>query len=140
MSDKLKDEIWAHYRQHQMAFLGTYGENRPHVRPVTLIYQDDKFWVATGSTDAKIKQIDENEHIEFCMMLKGEGKLGYIRGAGKAIKIIEPEVRKRITDANEFIKEFWPDPQDPRFTLLGIELTEIKYLKVGAILEEKLIL
>ena len=60
MTAKLKKEIFAYFKQTQPVYLATNDGNEPRVRPVTLIWFEEKFWIATGSSDAKVKQLFSN--------------------------------------------------------------------------------
>jgi len=40
-------------------FLATEENNQPRVRPVTLVFFDERFWVLTGTDDAKVKQLQK---------------------------------------------------------------------------------
>ncbi len=127
-------EVYSYFKQTQPVYLATIEHNKPRVRPVTLIHFDEKFWVATGSGDAKVKQIYQNSNIEFCMTISDQKNTGYIRGAGVADIVEELETKKLIAGKIEFIKHFWQDPADPDFVLLEIELREIEYLPIGQML------
>jgi uncharacterized pyridoxamine 5'-phosphate oxidase family protein len=127
-------EIYASFKQTQPVYLSTVDGKRPRVRPVTLIFFNDGFWVATGSGDAKVKQIYNNENVEFCLMIRDEKNAGYIRGSGVAQLVEELDYKTMIADNIGFIKEFWQNPSDLDFTLLKIVLQEVEYLPVGQML------
>jgi len=61
MGDKLDDirEIWSRFKDFQHMFLATTDGDQPKVRPVTLIYFDKRFWITTGTTSAKVKQMQK---------------------------------------------------------------------------------
>jgi len=134
MNAELKKEIIAFFKQTQPVYLATDDGNKPRVRPVTLIYFDKKFWIATGSGDAKVKQVYTNENMEFCLPIKDDKNMGYIRGAGIAEIVEELDDKKKIAENIEFIKHFWQDPADPDFILFHIQLQEIEYLPIGQML------
>ncbi|MCF7792716.1 MAG: pyridoxamine 5'-phosphate oxidase family protein [Candidatus Cloacimonetes bacterium] len=127
-------EIYSYFKQTQLVHLASVDGNKPRLRPVTLIYFKQKFWFATGSNDAKVKQIYNNNNIEFCLNLKGEKSSGYIRGSGNAHIVKNIKDKILIADNIEFIKHFWQDPADPDFVLFNIELQEIEYLPIGQML------
>ena len=62
-SDKLKEEVWSHFKDLQFVYLATTEGDQPRVRPVTLLYIDKKFWITTGTNSAKVKQIKANQKI-----------------------------------------------------------------------------
>ena len=138
MTDKLKKEIFAYFKQTQPIYLATNDGNKPRVRPVTLIWFEEKFWIATGSSDAKVKQFYSNNNMEFCLPIKDNKNMGYIRGAGLG-EIVEDLVTKtKIADNIGFIKQFWQDPSDSDFVLLHIDLQEIEYLPIGQMLATRI--
>ncbi len=75
--DELKEEVWAHFKNFQYVFLATLEDNKPKVRPVTLIYFDDRFFITTDTKSAKVKQIGKNSNAEFCLLLQEDDIDGY---------------------------------------------------------------
>jgi uncharacterized pyridoxamine 5'-phosphate oxidase family protein len=132
-----KNKVWSHLKKMQNVFLATVDADHPRVRPVTMLYYNDRFWVGTGTDDAKIRQIEQNRKIEFCLLVKGENTTGYIRGTGKAMIIEDAATRKLLADAMPYFKDFWKDPADPRFTLLEIVIEQIEYMEPGKITVER---
>ena len=128
---KLKSEIWQHFKSMQPVFVATSEGNQPRVRPLTLVYFDDKFWIATSTSSAKIKQIKENNKIEFCLMLKEGNYSGYIRGDGEANITHDKETKRTLADNIAFFKSYWKTADDPDYALLNIVIKEIAYLKPG---------
>jgi len=137
---KLKKEVWGHFKKEQIVFLATGEGDKPRVRPVTLIYFNDRFWVTTGANSAKIKQIKGNANIEFCLMFKKGESSGYIRGAGLANIIEDKETKKLLADNIPFFNEYWETPDDPNFALVELVIKEIEYLKPEGFLAERLLL
>ncbi len=132
MSEKLKDfkvEIWRHFKDQQHISLATEENDQPRVRPVTLVNFDQRFWVLTGTNNAKIRQIRENPKIEFCLLLEEGGHQGYIRAAGFAKIIKDEETKVKVADHCDFFCEHWKSPEDPNYTLLELKLNEIEYLR-----------
>ncbi|MFC1898432.1 pyridoxamine 5'-phosphate oxidase family protein [Candidatus Cloacimonadota bacterium] len=138
MTEELKKEIFGYFKQTQPVYLASIDNNKPRVRPVTLICFENEFWIATGSGDAKVKQIYTNEHIEFCLPIRDEKNMGYIRGAGTAEIVEKLEDKKKIAENIAFIKHFWQDPADPDFILFHIQLQEIEYLPIGKMLASRM--
>ena len=52
----LKFEVWAHFKDSQHVFIATEQNGQPRVRPVTLVFSDQRFWVLTGTNNAKIQR------------------------------------------------------------------------------------
>jgi len=138
MDNKLKQEIWSYFKPMQKVYFATSQDNKPSVRPLSLIFHKNKFWIATGSGDAKIKQIESNNKVEFCLFISDDKNGGYIRGSGQANIVVDEELRKMIFEAVPFIKMFWDDPADKGFTLLDICLSNIEYMKPGEMIAKKI--
>ncbi|MDH5482795.1 MAG: pyridoxamine 5'-phosphate oxidase family protein [Candidatus Bathyarchaeota archaeon] len=128
-SKHFRAEIWRHLKDFQHVFLATTENGQPRVRPVTLVNFDEKFWVLTGTENAKVKQIMKNPKIEFCLLLEEGEKRGYIRGVGYAKIVAEKETKIKVAKYCDFFNEFWENPDDPSYTLLELEMNEIEYLK-----------
>jgi uncharacterized pyridoxamine 5'-phosphate oxidase family protein len=137
MSDDLKKEVWGYFKDMQPVFLATCDRGQPRVRPVTLLHYDNKFWVGTGTYDAKIQQIKGNNKVEICLFVDQEKNRGYIRGIGVANIVEDDRMRKLLSEQMPYFKEFWKGPYDPDYTLLEIGLSKIEYLKPGAFKVDK---
>jgi len=137
MNEELRKEIFNYFKRKNIIYLATSKEDKPAVRPVTLIYFENEFFIATGSKDAKLDQIKANNNIEFCYSISNKENGGYIRGLGIATIIHDLPTKQKIMDNIDFIKMFWTKADDPGYTLLKIELKEIEYLKIGEILAKR---
>lgn len=135
--DDLKEEVWGHFKDYQFIFLATSEEDQPRVRPVTLVYLDRKFWVLTGTGNAKTKQISKNPKIEFCLLLQEKDKQGYVRAAGLAKIIQDRKTKGKIAEQCDFFSEFWKSFDDPNYTLIELHATEIEYLRPNEIVALK---
>jgi len=138
--DDLKEEVWRHFKDFQHIFLATSEGDQPRVRPVTLFYFDGRFWVLTGTNNAKTKQIRKNPRIEFCLLLERGENRGYIRGAGLAQIVKDRETRARVAEHCDFFSEFWKSSEDPNYTLIQLQLTEIEYLRPDETAAQKITL
>ncbi len=135
--EEIKKEVWACFKDMQVIYLATVEGDMPKVRPVTLIHYDKKMWVTTGSDDNKIRQINANNNIEFCLLLKAGETSGYVRGSGIAEIVADTKTRTMIAENTPFFKEFWKDADDPGYALLRIHPREIEYLKPGTLRAER---
>lgn len=134
MDDRIKKEIWSNFRKTQTIFLATSDSDQPRVRPVTMIFFNDRFWVGTGSRNEKVRQVEENQKAEFCLSLgKGEQKTGYVRGTCVITIHNNREIRKELARQMPYFGEFWTGPDDPNFALLELAIREIEYLKPGSL-------
>ncbi len=113
----------------QPVFLATCDADQPRLRPVTLIYFKKKLWVATGSKNAKIRQIMKNNKIELCLFAEQQKSQGYVRACGTANIVTNQRTRRSLAANLSFFKDFWSDREDKRYTLLEIKVKSIEYLK-----------
>jgi uncharacterized pyridoxamine 5'-phosphate oxidase family protein len=130
--EDVKKEVWAHFKDMQVIHLATIDGSMPRVRPVTLIHFDEKMWVTTNSGDAKIRQIKENDNVEFCLLLGVGENSGYVRCMGQAEIVSDVATRKLVAENTPFFKTFWQDTNDPGYALLRIHAKDIEYLRPGA--------
>ncbi len=129
--EDVKGEIWDFFGDYQGIYLATAEDKRPFVRPVTLAFMDSRFWVFTGTNDAKVRHIRSNPRIEFCLHLKKGDHTGYVRASGKAEVILDKETRMRMAERCEYFDKYWNGLDDPSYTLLEIRIEEVEYLKPG---------
>jgi general stress protein 26 len=127
----IKKEVLSIFKDYQTVFLATAKDNQPRVRPVTLMYFDKKFWVLTGTTTAKVKQIQKNPKIEFCLFLPKKDGNGYIRLVGKAKIVRDKKTKVRTAENCGFFNKYWKGFDDPEYTLIEIHPREIEYLRQG---------
>jgi general stress protein 26 len=93
-----------------------------------LIYHDDRFYYAAGSTDHKVDQLTRNSKVEVCIpLVDDEGGLR-LRGEISFISVRISELRFIAA----FIKGFLENPQDPDFVLMEFEPNFMKYMKPGS--------
>jgi uncharacterized pyridoxamine 5'-phosphate oxidase family protein len=137
MKDVIKKEIWSFFKKTQPVYFATIDTDIPRVRPVTLIYFNEKFWIATGSEDSKMLQIRTNCNFEFCCSISDDNNMGYIRGAGDITIIKDVDTKKILLDNIDFISHFWKDPADLGYSLLQLNIKEIEYLKIGEMIANK---
>ena len=135
--DELKEEVWTHFKDFQYVFLATAEGNQPKVRPVTLIYFDKRFWITTDTGSAKVKQIQGNPNIEFCLYLQKEGKEGYIRACGMAEIIKDRKTKVKIAHHCDFFSRHWKSVDDPDYALIEICPKEIEYIRPGEFQTQK---
>lgn len=138
MAHNLKTEIYSYFKQMQTVFFATCNEERPYVRPMLLLYVDNKFWVATGAQDAKTPQLKSNPNFEFCYFIEEEKEHGYIRGSGDVEFITDLHLRKRFIEKFSYIRHYWQEPDDPGYILLECKIKNFEYMKPGAHTAQKL--
>lgn len=135
--NNLKEEVWGHFKDYQFILLATSEEDQPRVRPVTLVCLDEKFWILTGTNNAKTKQILKNPKIEFCLLFQKGENFGYVRAAGLAKIIQDRKTKIKIAEQCNFFSEYWKGLDDPNYTLIELHLTEIEYLRPKEILTQR---
>ncbi|MEA3239392.1 MAG: pyridoxamine 5'-phosphate oxidase family protein [Candidatus Bipolaricaulota bacterium] len=129
MSEDLKKEALVHLSGDSSVMLATVDAEGPHVRPVTLIEFDNAYWIETGTTSAKIRQIRDNPKVELCLVFTDDTHNGYIRLSGSAKIVTDGTIRERVSSHTEFFADYWNGPDDPNFTLLRIMPTEVEYMR-----------
>lgn len=136
-SNKLKEEVWSHFKDLQFVYLATAEGDQPRVRPVTLLYIDKKFWITTGTNSAKVKQIKANPKMEFCLLFEEQKKQGYIRAAGMAKIIQDKKIKEKIAKNCDFFSSYFKSPDDPNYTLIEMQLADIEYLRPDEMYAQK---
>lgn len=131
MSENNKQTVLEKLKPQQMVFVATCFKQQPYVRPMTLIYDKERFFFATGASDAKAAQIAANPRVEICLLIKEDKYSGYIRARGKLLTISDAAVRNEIFIAAPFISHYWKESTDPGFALYQMEWNQVEYMKPG---------
>jgi general stress protein 26 len=87
--------------------------------------------VLTGTADAKVDQIKQNEKVEVVRLIRFEEGGGYVRFSGLARIITDPGIRSRLAEATSFFSNYFKSAEDPKFTLLHLIPQKIEYMKPG---------
>ena len=131
MSEDLKKEALAHLSGYSSVMLATVDAEGPYVRPVTLIEFDNAYWIETGTTSSKVRQIRDNPNVELCLVFTDDTNSGYIRLAGRAEIVTAGAIRKSVSSHTEFFANYWSGPDDPNFTLLRVVPAAVEYMRPG---------
>lgn len=134
---ELKREAWGWLKPLQTVHLATWDGGHPRVRPVSMIFDDGRFWVSTGSEDAKVGQIEKYPVFEFSMLLKKDEKEGALRCSGDVRIIADMETKRRMAERIPFFKVFWDSPEDPSFCLVELLVNEAELLRPKEIAAER---
>lgn len=134
MSELDRQTILSHLKPEQPVYLATCEDCQPYVRPMTLIFYNNHFYFATGTTDAKNRQIKSNPRVEICLPIKEETGNGYVRVMGFLNLIDDNSIRQEIFDKFKFISNYFNDSFDPGYTLYQMVWQKVDYIKPG---EEK---
>ena len=130
--EDVKKEIMEKFTDCNTVHFATVDGERPSVRPLTMVRLEGRFWILTGTSDAKMVHLNSNPAMELCYLLKEGEFQGYIRAAGTARIIQDEATRERIAEQTEYFKVYWKGYDDPNYTLLEIVMSEIEYMKPGA--------
>ena len=131
--DELRQGIWRKLTRQQNVFLATAEGDQPRLRPVTLIPMQNRLFFATGSKNAKVKQILQNPKTEFCLMFGKKGSRGTIRAECVATIVNEKNIKADVYRATPLLGEFWRSPEDPSFTLVEMKPVGFEYYQPGSI-------
>ncbi|MBW6515149.1 MAG: pyridoxamine 5'-phosphate oxidase family protein [Candidatus Cloacimonetes bacterium] len=129
--EAIRNEVWQFFKPLQIVYFATVDKNEPKVRPVTMLYLEKRFWILTGTIDQKVIQIKGNPNIELCIPLYQDNHNGCIRLAGKGYIVESKETRARIAGQCEYFHNYWQDTNDPNYTLIELEFSEVDYLRPG---------
>lgn len=134
LTEEMKSEIWAWLKENQFIYLATLEGDRPRVRPVTMGYYEDKFWILTGTKDAKTAQIKSNPNVELLLDLEDGKNRGYVRFIGTATIVEDKETKNRIAPAFPFFTNYWETADDPNCTLIETNIEQLEYMQPGEFL------
>jgi uncharacterized pyridoxamine 5'-phosphate oxidase family protein len=129
--DLLKNELLQRFTGQQNVFLATAEDDQPRLRPVTLIRFQGRFFFATGSNNAKVKQIKHNPKTEFCLMFGRKGSRGTIRAECIATFVKEKKKKADVFDSVPLFHEFWKSPEDPSYVLIELKPLSFEYYRPG---------
>jgi general stress protein 26 len=134
-----KEEILEEIGKESIIYLSTIDGNIPRVRPVTMVRSGSRYFIMTGSKDAKVQQIKNNNKIEICHPIKNEKGMGYLRVDGSLDIVKDKQIKKQVAEETGFFKDYWSSPEDPTYTLLEFNMNDFEYLKPGETYARKLL-
>ncbi len=120
----------------QMVHLATWDGERPRVRPMSLVFDGKRFWVCTGSKDAKAGQLASHPVFEFSLMLEGEGCRGTLRGSGRTRMVTDQDERRRVAAIIPFFADYWKSPDDPGFCPIELLVDRMEHMRPGEMTSE----
>jgi len=138
--ETMLDQIFAIFKPTQTVYLATMEDDQPYVRPVTLIYYQNRWFIATGSSDAKSRQLNNHPKLEFCLPLSDPTGGGYIRGIGISNSVTDLFTKKEVAEHAPFLYDYWNDVDNPDMVLYEIRIKSFAYLKPGDMLANKITL
>ena len=137
MENNITQEILTYFKEMQTVFVATCDNKLPYVRPMLLLFVDEKFWLATGANDAKTPQLRVNPHFEFCFLIEKGVENGSIRGAGQVEFVQDMNIRKKFIDNFSYIRHYWQEAEDPSYILLQLHVDSFEYMRPGEQTSEK---
>ena len=114
------------FKQQPLMYLSTIDGSQPRVRPMALIYYKETCWCCSVSGRPKIKQMIDNNNIEFAINAHDKEEFSTIRGRGKAVLVDDMETKKELSEAISWFSGYWKSYDDPEFTLFRLDLEEIE--------------
>jgi len=125
------DSLVKYYGEQQAVSFATVEDKQPRVRPMTLIYIDDRFYMITGARGGKdaykLRQLRDNPRFEYYHTLKGENVDGFIRGMGESGEVEDEKVKEKIYTLIEWSKGFFPTFNHPDYVLLELRHDGFSY-------------
>jgi len=124
----------------QMVHVATWDGEFPRVRPMSLVYEGGRFWICTGSSDAKARQLAAHPVFEFSLLLEGEGCRGTLRGSGHSRIVTDPVERRMVAGLVPFFSEYWQSPDEPSFFPVELLVERLEHMRPGEMHSEVIIL
>ena len=111
-------------------FLATTDGERATVRPMGgWAWVEGQLWCATGLDSAKVADIHERPHIEYCFM-KPDG--AHIRVAGTCAVSTEQADKTRLLDLVPGIGQHIQGAEDPNYAVLRLTVESVRWFGGGA--------
>ena len=132
----LKKEAWGLLKPMQMINLATWDGEFPRVRPVSLIFDQERFWFCTGSNDAKVSQMENHPVFEFSIMLEKGDSRGTLRCSGATKIIIDMETKSTMAGRIPFFSDYWETADDPTFCLVELLVEQVEFMPPGEMLSK----
>ena len=126
---KLRAEALAWLPDAATAYLATSEGGQPRVRPVAILWHNGYVWFSSGTANGKTQQVARHPSVELCVPIERGDRTGYVRVAGTAKIVADPDLRAAYSERMPFFTAFWSGPEDPRYTLIRVVPSEISYLR-----------
>lgn len=134
MNDKnpeLKKEAWGWLKHTQTVHLATWDGEHPRVRPVSMIFDEERFWVSTGCSDAKMDQIEQYPVFEFSLLLENDEGAGTLRCTGTTRIVTDLETKSMMAERIPFFSQFWDSPEEDSYCLIELMVERAEFMRPG---------
>jgi uncharacterized pyridoxamine 5'-phosphate oxidase family protein len=118
-------------RSRPLVYFATVEDDKPRVRPVTLIEDQGKLFVITRMKDDKVSQIRKNGNVEIVAPHRQGDAVVFIRMSARAFIEEDPAERARVAEAVEWFGDYFDTPSSPDYALVRIQPDVILYKKPG---------
>lgn len=120
----MKNEILDFFMKNPVQYLATVGlDGKPKVRPFQfMLEENEKFYFCTCNKKNVFKEIEKNSYVEFCIMDKN---MSWARTSGKVVVTKDLNMKKKIIENNELVKEIYKSYDNPSFEIFYLE--DMKY-------------
>jgi len=129
----LLNTLFNSFKEQQVVSFATVEGKQPRVRPMSLIYFDQRFFMITGARGGKkakkLIQIRKTPRYEYYLTLKGEKVDGFIRGMGDALEVSDFHTRKKIYDEIAWASNYFDSVDNPDYVLLELKHDGFSYRK-----------
>jgi general stress protein 26 len=106
----------------RIAFLATCDGRHPRLRPMSPVaVEGNVIWMAAVSDSPKMAQITANPNVEVCYM---DPEHKHLRLSGKAEICRDEPTKRRMWEGYPLMQKYFPLPEDPKYGLLRITVTE----------------
>ncbi len=127
----LTNEIIAFFKDIQTVSFATSVDNIPHVRPMTMIWFENRILFVTGDKADKTTQLLQNPKLETCLSLQKDEYRGYIRLNGPVQFVKDKDLKHRVFNSIDFIKVYFESPDSESFILMELLPKHCELLKPG---------
>jgi len=109
--DELKlEDIKPFFNKMPIVYFATAVKDQPRVRPMALIYNNNKYWLTSRAYEIKMKEIEQNGKMEFSFFVQIEKHNLNIRATGQASVVVDQKVKESAVKAINFFDSYWTGP------------------------------
>jgi general stress protein 26 len=117
------------------AYLATVNADAnflPEVRPVSLMEHEGRFYIATGASSRKAKEMQRHPFASALVHFRDNQYSGYLRIVGRVEVVLTPEKRAVIAGATGYpVVHFWKTYDNPEIFFAEIKPLRVEFMKPG---------